>query len=50
MLNHTNHAIDKVTFDHYPENMRIPPEKLKEVEKMISLGAQKPKIKMDLMS
>lgn len=49
-LNHENHATDKVTYEHYPENMRIPPEQLPEVERMIALGANKQLLKLDLMS
>lgn len=48
-LVHENHATDEVTYNHYSENLRIPPEKLQEVEKMISLGANKQKIKANLM-
>ncbi len=49
-LNHENHNTDKATYDHYPENMRIPPEKLPEVKKMISLGVNKHLLKLDLMA
>lgn len=49
-LNHENHNTDKATYDHYPENLRILPEKLAEVKRMISVGANKHLLKMDLMS
>lgn len=48
-LNHQNHNTDKATYDH-PENLRIPPEKLPEVKRMIFLGAKNQLIKLDLMS
>lgn len=47
-LNHEYHGTDVATFKHYPENLRIPPEKLPEVEKMIALGVNKQKLKADL--
>lgn len=50
MLTHENHSTDKSTFDHYPENMRISEDKIKNVEKMISLGVNKQKLKVDLMA
>lgn len=49
-LNHENHNTDKATYDHYAENLRIPKEKLPEVKKWISLGANKQLIKLDLMA
>lgn len=49
-LKHEYHATDEVTFKHYPENLRLPTEKLEEVEKMISLGVNKQKLKADLMA
>lgn len=49
-LTHKNHNTDKATYDHYPENLRIPPEKLPEVKRLISLGVNKQKLKLDLMA
>lgn len=49
-LNHENHNTDKATYDHYPENLRLPAEKLPEVKKMISLGVNKHLLKLDLMA
>lgn len=49
-LTHENHATDKATFDHYPENLRILPEKIKDVENMINLGVNKQKLKASLMT
>lgn len=48
-LNHENHALDDVTYNHYPENMRVPEDELKSVERMIALGVNKHKLKVDLM-
>lgn len=48
-LHHANHATDKQTYDHYPENLRIKKDKLKDVERMVSLGVNKHKLKADLM-
>lgn len=50
MLNHTNHAIDSETFKYYPENMRIDDDKMDNVKKMISIGVDKRKLKVDLMA
>lgn len=48
-LCHQFHNSDKQTFDHYPENLRLPPEKQEEVEKLIELGANKQKVKANLL-
>lgn len=48
-LTHENHSLDEVTYNHYPENMRIDAEQLESVEKMIELGANKHKLKAHLM-
>ncbi len=44
-----NHNTDKATYDHYPENLKIPAEKVEEVKRMITVGAKKRLIKLDLM-
>lgn len=49
-LQHENHNLDKATFNHYPENMRVDAEKLENVKKMVELGVKKHKLKVDLMS
>lgn len=41
--------MDQQFYDHYPENMRLSDEEKKATEKMISIGANKRKIKMELM-
>lgn len=50
ILTHEKHNTDKATFDNYPENMHISADKIKDVEKMISLGVNKQKLKADLMA
>ncbi|KAJ6636939.1 hypothetical protein Bhyg_09665, partial [Pseudolycoriella hygida] len=47
-LTHKNHDTDEVTYTHYPENLRIPKEKLPEVRRMISLRVNKQLLKADL--
>lgn len=47
-LTHENHNTDKATYDHYPENLRLPEEKLKDVERLLRLGVNKQKLKADL--
>lgn len=48
-LNHQFHNSDAQTYHHYPENLRLPPEVLQSAEKSIELGANKHKLKLDLM-
>lgn len=48
-LVHENHNLDDATFNHYPENMKIDSERLESVGKMIELGVNKHKLKVDLM-
>lgn len=49
-LCHENHATDQMTYDHYQENMRLSPVEQSQAMKMISMGANKKKMKMDLMN
>lgn len=44
------HATDRVTFDHYPENIRLNQAETMEAEKMISVGSNKKLVKMNLMA
>ncbi|KAJ6647647.1 hypothetical protein Bhyg_02870, partial [Pseudolycoriella hygida] len=39
-----------VTYHHYPENLKINPDELPEIERMISLGVNKLNLKADPMS
>lgn len=48
-MTHENHSLDEATYKHYPENMRLDPDKKLEVEKMVELGVNKHKLKADLM-
>lgn len=49
-LDHTNHPIDQQTYDNYVENMRLTNENEDSLRKMIAVGGNKKKIKMDLMN
>lgn len=46
---HENHRSDKLTFQHYPENMRLKEDETIEVRKRIACGGCKALIKHDLM-
>lgn len=48
-LNHQGHSLDQQTYDHYPENVRLSNEQIENVEKLISVGANKRKIKINVM-
>ncbi len=41
--------MDQKTYDHYPENMRLSTDEMEHVQEMIAVGANKKKIKADLM-
>lgn len=44
-LNHQNHLCDQMTYDHYPENMRLSKEDATTASQMIKVGGKKQKIK-----
>lgn len=48
-LIHENHQSDKLTYEHYPENLRLEGEQKKEVEKLVALGTNKYRIKSHLL-
>lgn len=48
-MKHENHAVDAVTFAHYPENLRLNQEQVMEAKKMIQVDGNKKKIKLRLM-
>lgn len=41
--------MDDKTYDHYPENVKLSKESAAKVQNMLSVGANKRKIKADLM-
>lgn len=46
---HANHNVDRQTYLHYPENMRLTPDEKVMVQQMVKCGANKQKVKMALM-
>lgn len=44
-LNHENHLCDQVTYDHYPENLRLSNEAVEKAKEMIEVGGNKQKMK-----
>lgn len=48
-LAHENHNTDRKTFLSYPENVRLTPKEVEDLRKMMDCGANKQKIKANLM-
>lgn len=48
-LNHQNHRSDKITYDTYPENLRLNAKQTREAKKMVHLGVKKTLLKSYFM-
>lgn len=48
-LGHLYHATDRVTYEHYPENLRLNQDEMLYAEKVISVGSNKKLVKIELM-